>query len=220
MEFLLNAANRGLSCTFFFIWLFPRRIYNQVSSTAPPEPGLKSKAPSPPLCSPAECRGTQHEHSHARPPGELLSGHPVSGPEGRGAAGEAHLGARCRLLADGHPREPLAAHRDSCKQEEGRKLSVCLSKGSSLKRHPLSQKKKDYAPKDWHLGKIQNFRFSKSLICQCYNVFLRAAFVWLVHCILWVAVNLFTLQVRLKIYELSFGLLYFFCIKWDMKPER
>lgn len=51
---------------------------------------------------PAECGGLQHEHPHARPPSEFLSGHSLPGPEGCRAAGEAHFRTRCCLLTNGY----------------------------------------------------------------------------------------------------------------------
>lgn len=72
------------------------------------------------LSPPAECRGLQYEHPHARSPCEFLSGHSVPGPEGCRAAGEAHLRTWCGLLTNGYQGEPLAADCDRCEPEEGR----------------------------------------------------------------------------------------------------
>lgn len=74
--------------------------------------------------SPAERRGLQYEHPHARPPSEFLSGHSFPGPEGCWAAGEAHFRTWCGLLTNGYAGEPLAAYSDSCKQEEGKERRV------------------------------------------------------------------------------------------------
>lgn len=75
----------------------------------------------------SEFRGLQYEHPHARPPGEFLRGHSLPGPEGRRAAGETRLRARCDFLTHGHKGEPLAADSDRCQQEEGRRgrRTVC-----------------------------------------------------------------------------------------------
>lgn len=74
--------------------------------------------------SPAERRGLQYEHPHARPPSEFLSGHSFPGPEGCWAAGEAHFRTWCGLLTNGYAGEPLAAYSDSCQQEEGKEGTV------------------------------------------------------------------------------------------------
>lgn len=76
------------------------------------------------LSPPAECRGLQYEHPHARSPSEFLSGHSFPVPEGCRAAGETHFRTWCGLLTNGYEGEPLATYSDSCQQEEGRKKIV------------------------------------------------------------------------------------------------
>lgn len=68
----------------------------------------------------AECCWIQHEHPHARSPGQFLSGYVVAGTEGRRAARETRFRARCGLLTNGHAGESLAANGHCCQQEEGK----------------------------------------------------------------------------------------------------
>lgn len=67
-----------------------------------------------------ERQRVQHEHPHAGTPSELLQRHPGAGPQGCGAARAARRRPWCRVPADGHPGEPMAARRHRREQEKGR----------------------------------------------------------------------------------------------------